>query len=375
MVSDSINGRLISFDEAGFTGPNLVDESQPYFIYASHDLTVEEAQCLADTLRRQYRIQGNELKATRLKKRKDWEKILVHVCEKTRGRTKIIAHNKKAALAGKFFEYFFEPVLCQNSMLFYSTDFHRYIMNNVYQMISDGSENVNDIMKQMQAFMRSFDPTVAPSIFSGNKNKEVEMDRILRFCRGYSKEIIEQSVHLRTDIEKSGKWTLDLTTTSLFSLLFYGWGHTYSHLRLLCDDSKPLSAGISIFNGWVGQDQSVSITDGKSAHEIRGNLVAPVKLGSSATHPTLQVADLLAGIAMDTISRGSRANQEALIWLQRHQHRHSIDFQENFTQRKNPSVAVGREILKELARRADANIDPLEGMPSFVSREITRASK
>ncbi|PCJ04638.1 MAG: hypothetical protein COB16_17975 [Rhodobacteraceae bacterium] len=43
-MNDQTNsGRLISFDESGFTGPELLNEEQPYFVYASHGLTIEEA--------------------------------------------------------------------------------------------------------------------------------------------------------------------------------------------------------------------------------------------------------------------------------------------------------------------------------------------
>ena len=370
--AENADGRLISFDEGGFTGPNLLDEHQPYFVYASHDFSVEEAASLTVSLRERYRLQGTELKATRLKRRGDWMSIVSHICAATRGRAKVLAHNKRAALAGKFFEYFFEPVLSENSKLFYSVNFHRYMMNTIYKMMGDSDNTVDVIARQMQAFMRSFDPADAPDIFSGYGNQAVEMDRILRFCRGYSATIVQKALHLRAGADDAGKWTLDLTTSALFSLLFSGWGHTYPRLRLLCDDSKPLAAGVDFFNSWVGQDQSVKIIDGKAGHEIRGNLVAPVEFGSSATHPTIQIADLLAGITLDTIVGGARGHCDASKWLQQHQHSHSIDYQAYFTQRSSPSVAVGREILKELASRADSGADPLEGMQSFVRRAIVR---
>ncbi|WP_439373145.1 hypothetical protein [Bradyrhizobium sp. DASA03120] len=40
--------RLISCDEAGFTGNNLLDPDQPMFSYASHDLTLAEADSWTD---------------------------------------------------------------------------------------------------------------------------------------------------------------------------------------------------------------------------------------------------------------------------------------------------------------------------------------
>ena len=40
--------------------------------------------------------------------------------------------NKRYALAGKFFEYIFEPVLAQKNRLFYERDFHKFVAMAVY---------------------------------------------------------------------------------------------------------------------------------------------------------------------------------------------------------------------------------------------------
>jgi len=370
-ISD-LDGRLISFDEAGFTGPQLLDEHQPYFVYASHDMSVAEATSLLSNLRERYRLQGNELKSSRLKKRGDWEKIVADLCSATRGRSRVVVHNKKAALAGKFFEYCFEPVLAKNSTAFYHVDFHRYVMTTIYALMQDGVKDYTPLIKQMQDFMRSFDPNTAPDIFSNESKYPVEMDRILRFCRGYAETIAGETRHLKFEERDIGKWTLDLTTTALFSLLFFGWGQHYQRLQLLCDDSKPLLASADFFNSMVGQEQQIPITDGKITHLIRANLVAPVEFGSSETHPTIQVADLLAGVSLDAYMGGTGA-KAAQGWLQRHQlHSHSVDFLPEFTKSSNRHVKIGREILKELASRADAGSDPLRGMDDFIRRTALR---
>lgn len=118
-------GTLISFDESGFTGPDLLNEAQPYFVYASHDLSAEEATGFLEKLKADFRFQGNELKATRLKRRGDWEDLSNRICEISDQRSRVVTFDKRAALAGKFFEYFFEPVLAKNSLAFYRADFHR----------------------------------------------------------------------------------------------------------------------------------------------------------------------------------------------------------------------------------------------------------
>src|SRR5882757_9326415 len=45
-MSGLLSSRLISCDEAGFTGNNLLNPDQPFFSYASHDLTLVDAESL-----------------------------------------------------------------------------------------------------------------------------------------------------------------------------------------------------------------------------------------------------------------------------------------------------------------------------------------
>ncbi|KAA9382679.1 hypothetical protein [Neorhizobium galegae] len=71
--------RLISCDEAGYTGPKLLDDNQPYFAYASVDLTPEEATEIVTAARAKYHIQAPELKAGLLRKRENWPAIALDI--------------------------------------------------------------------------------------------------------------------------------------------------------------------------------------------------------------------------------------------------------------------------------------------------------
>jgi hypothetical protein len=311
-----------------------------------------------------------------LRKRRYWEVISDQVCEATDGRSKVITYEKRTALAGKFVEYFFEPVLADNSMAFYRIDFHRYLMNTIKSLMFQSGSNYASLASQMQAFMRSFDPSVAPDVFGGHGNHPIEIERVLQFCSGYAEIISNETETLRPEANATGKWALDLTSSSLFSLLFHGWGHRYPRLRVLCDDSKPLADVADAFNGWVGVDQPVAISDGKSQVELKGNLVGPLEFGSSADYSTIQVADLLAGLTADVCQRQENAPQSALRWVGRNRMRsHSVWFDPEFVRKGNPTVRVGREVLKELAQRAEAGADPLEGIVQFIERTMKRFQK
>ncbi len=368
--------RLISFDEAGFTGPNLLDKSQPYFIYASHDLTEDESLQIIGRLRNEFGISAEELKASQLKRRSYWKEIISIVCDSTNGRAKIIYNNKKVALTGKFFEYLFEPVLAHNSIVFYKVGFHKYIMNVLYDSLSSQIISDSDILKEMQLFMRNFDANSAPSIFEKSERNPLALDRIFQFCRGYREKIKSESMFLRSGESPTAKWTLDLTATCLHSLLFHEWGHRYKRLKLVCDQSKPLAAYADTFNQWVGNKESAFITDGKISVEIKGNLAEPVRFLSSKDSSTLQVADLLAGIALYYFSEIKPHSTEFRRWMKFNVvGRLCVDLDQEFRGSNTQSVRIGREILKELSERAARNDDPLAGMSSYIANVRRRFSR
>lgn len=360
---------LISFDESGFNGPDLLNEGQPYFVYASHDLSAEEAADFLDKLKADFSFQGRELKATRLKKRGDWEDLSNRICEISDQRSRVVTFDKRAALAGKFFEYFFEPVLAQNSLAFYRIDFHRYMMNTLTSLMWKSGADYSGLSVQMQSFMRSFDPGDAPDIFGAGGQHPIEIERILSFCLGYAEKIQAETEHLRPENDETGKWALDLTSSSLFSLLFQWWGHRHPRLRVLCDDSKPLAPMADFFDAWVGKEQSVPVTNGRTTSPLRGNLVAPIEFGSSEQHPSIQLADLLAGMTADFCIRREEAPTGIEKWVRRNRMwSNSIEFDPELVRKGNPTVRVGRELLKELAKRAQKGEDPLADIGSFIEK-------
>src|SRR5271157_4905329 len=98
-------------DESGFSGNNLLDREQEYFVFASLAMEPEEARCIVDQATRDFRLQGNELKGSRLLRTPQGQRAISLVIKKAASRAKMVIHLKKYALASKFFEYIFEPAL------------------------------------------------------------------------------------------------------------------------------------------------------------------------------------------------------------------------------------------------------------------------
>ncbi|MGZ2433905.1 hypothetical protein ACVITL_004586 [Rhizobium pisi] len=362
--------RLISCDEAGYTGPKLLDDNQPYFAYAAIDLTPEEASDIVSATRAKYHIQAPELKAGLLRKRENWPDIALEILSPLKGRVMVIAADKRLNLAGKTFEYIFEPVLEKMNGLFYHYDLHRFVMNALHRVFFVAGEPVPKLAEELQAFMKSFDPSDAATVFAAaQQDAETNeiLEYVLRFARGYAKIIAEQSEHLQKGVNPVGKWTLDLTTTCLFSLILHGWGHHYESLDVLCDDSKPLQAMSHVFDGFVGNTKSAElIGPGGKPAPIKANLANPLRFGSSAANPTLQIADIVAGATVDLLQNQKDLSYRKLAqWVIPHMHAHTMMPDDDFIDLARPKPRMNMAALKELARRADAGENPLNKMDEF----------
>ncbi|WP_315927388.1 DUF3800 domain-containing protein [Mesorhizobium sp. SP-1A] len=367
---------LISCDEAGFTGPKLLDDNQPIFAYAAIDLSADKASALVDEIKAKYRIQAPELKSKLLRKRDNWPTIALEVAQRVDGRALVIAADKRLNLGGKAFEYLFEPVLQAKSGLFYHYDLHRFVMNALYRVFFIAGKPVPQLAHELQAFMKSFDPADAPTLFAaaaGEKETSEVLDCVLRFARGYAPTIASQSEHLQADNNQSAKWTLDLTTTCLFSLILHGWGHRHDRLDILCDDSKPLKAMAHVFDGMVGKTIEADLSNGRQEAKIKAHLANPLRFGSSADNPTLQIADVLAGATADVLQHvGEEPYRELYSWVGEHMHAHAMLPVDELIDTRYPGPRVNLAVLNELARRADKGEDPLKGMEDFYAEEFRK---
>lgn len=367
---------LISCDEAGFTGAMLLDENQPIFTYAAVDLSSVEVEAIIKDVRSRRTIQAPELKAKGLRKRGDWLRIAAEVMEAAEGRTMVIAFDKRLNLAGKTFEYVFEPVLEANNMLFYDMNLHRFVMNTLHQAMVASGQTYEVLARELQAFMRTFEPGDAPNLFNPGvvgSDLPLVLSCLVRFARGYAARIERSTQHLRAEESAIGKWALDLTSTALFGLIVQGWGLRHERIEVLCDESKPLAAFADMFDNFVDRDEAVEMRGAAGATlSIRANLARPLMFGSSLDNPTLQVADVLAGITSEVIKGAVSADRVDLIgWVDRHLHQNHVLPDPHWSDATAPDFRMNLAALQELARRADLGLDPLDGMSMFYRRTIT----
>lgn len=380
-MSDADEPRLISCDESGSNGPNLLDADQPLFAYAAHDLTVAESEALVADIRARRRppIANVELKASQLRKRAYWPEIAGEVLEATRGRYLVITADKRLVLAANAFEYLIEPVISEKSAFFYSLGLPRLVAAAVHNTIRVKDGPAEAVAREMKDFMKGFDPAKAPTVFGGGAGLPGEaavLNDVLRFARGYRDKIERRSRHLQ-DPDGIGRWVLDPVSTCFYSLLVCSidhvesFGHRHRRVKVLCDESEPLLAMKSYFDEFIGRDDAFPIEGGVRRGVGRLNLSESIVFDDSAKHASLQVADLLAGITADAFKPNGRLADLCREILP-HVHTNWVMPEDEPIDWGEPSVAFNRELIAEFAQRADAGVGPFEGMEDVLLRLFRR---
>lgn len=367
--------RLISCDEAGYSGPDLTNDAQPLFAYAAHDLDEAESAELVAAVRaaRRRPIQAVELKATALRRRDDWSDVARQVIEAMDGRFIFIVMDKRLSLAAKAYEYVVEPVVERDNGLFYRHGLHRFVAANVHRVLAARGVEADAMAEELERFMRSFEPGDAPSLFGAvpDLGREARvMALLLRFARGYRARIEEGTEHLRRP-SAIGKWALDLTSTSLTSLLADGFGKRHPRVRVLCDESEPLLAVREFFDAWIDRDEVVPVVGGTRVAHWRLDMAGPIAFGRSDAHPSLQLADVVAGVAAEVYGPAERNGLGSLrAAMDRHLHANHVLPEDE--EGEDPMARANLSVLVELVGRAELRRDPLKGMAGVYDAAIKR---
>ena len=285
---------ILHFDESGFTGNNLLHKQQKIFCYASVECPHQEAQDFVEHIIKKYSIQNGEIKGGKLLKGVKGKRAVDEIIQHFKGRFKVSVSDKKYALAGKFFEYIFEPAIQSVNSIFYNINFHRFISNMLHVELTVRGAMAEEIFEDFERLMRTGDFDGLKALFSASKNEGISpiLEQICDFAIHNKEAVIEE---LNGYAGKgAGKWVLDLTNTALFGLLAE-WGQEYDQLTAYCDQSKPLSEDQGIFNAMVNRkDKKYSHVAGMDS-PITFNLKEPLKLVDSKVVHGVQLADAIAG--------------------------------------------------------------------------------
>lgn len=347
----------IACDEAGHTGPDLLAKDQRFFAFASVNVSDEEARALISDARQVYPVQMPELKASKLMGSHNGRRLVSYIVQQLDGRFAINAHDKLLALCGWVFEYIFEPVYQSDPRIFYRKDFHRFIAMFCYLWFSDERSEAKVALAQFQAFMRSKDISDAPVLFEYESTaitaQPHPFELIQRFATGFKKLIATDVANIKNHTTDKGTWTLDLSASGLWSHLNY-WGQRNEPLTVVCDDSKPLRAieGDLDDIGRKAFDERARRLFGYRSSEWE--LAKPLEFVDSRTHPSIQLADILASTAVYCFSKGLPDGMETTVEIiHRGKLPASIFPDYERVDLENDTVIIHYAVLYELAMTAE----------------------
>jgi hypothetical protein len=206
-----------------------------------------------------------------------------------------VINHKKYNLACKFFEYIFEPTISEKNYLFYNIKFNNFIANLLYEEFESKTQYAEEIFEDFYNLMTKQNDNDLFYMFSSIKLTDISLliEKIQQFC-----------VYNRTSINKeleslkgssTGKWILDLSFSSLNSLLAE-WGTQYDQLKVFCDNSVPLQEQSEILDAFIGIKDKIYINLAGQEHSINYNLADSIKMVDSLSYPGIQIADIASGV-------------------------------------------------------------------------------
>ncbi len=268
-------------------------------------------------------LQMPEWKGSKMLKTRRGREAALAVFDAVRDRSITTVVDKRFALAGKLFEYIFEPTIAAFSAPLYQAGFHKFVANLLYIHLRASASPVEDLLIAFQDGVRSNDLSKLTSALAAPGSSEGAnqfADAITQYTRANAKVIGKEIT--KTGISLHDKWGLDLTTTCLSGLLGL-WADRDVALDLVLDDSKPLmdwwdaATELNLYeirpgpSGLGKPEEYVAIEGTRS--RVHFPLAAAPTFASSKVTPGLQIADVVAAVISDAFQhKDVETNQELL---------------------------------------------------------------
>jgi hypothetical protein len=368
-------------DESGFTGQDLLNPDQPYFGYSSVLIDPLEADEIVAQVKTDYPL-GKELKGSRMLSNSPGRKAAEFIFDKVVGRSITVVADKRYALAGKLYEYIFDPVVNGNSGL-YNAGFHKCLTNLLYSQFTSRNPSAIELLNNFQKAVRAQDFSgLVESAKSGPKGNEASKlaENLGKFC-------FEQQSLIGKEFGPSGnevvdKWGLELSSTCVTGLL-QRWAERGIEIHLVIDESKPLIAWAEAINDIVPvqpgpqEDGRYVEIEGES-YRINFVFAEPVRFASSKDTPGLQLADVMAAFVTNLLTGRNRKAQRDFI--ERALKQGAIDpscmfAEDSYIDATDPMAKRNLALLDEifLASRQGAVIaDTLPNLAQKVHRRFSR---
>lgn len=352
-------------DDAGFTGDNLLNPEQPFFAYSAVAIEADQAAALIAELRQSYSINGYELKGSNLYKRSYALDLITFLARTVGSQVSIALNHKLFSLAGKFFEYIYEPSIAANSRFFYDRGTHIYVATVLWAYLSTGDTTAGQVAVRFESLMRR--RAGQPSLYfdkNHGRGEEEAIAPILRFAIARKEQAMDE---LECLADENGRilWVLDLSMSSARSVLAT-LGERLGEIDVVLDESKPLETFKDFMSVFIGRTTTEYMELGGRQRPLTFNLHRQPRFGSSKSEPGLQIADLFASFtalaARDRHTPKGAAILKVLLPL--------LDADTVFPDYgaldlEKKSTVMNLSLVAELADRAEAGVSLLKDIEVY----------
>ncbi|MCR5883724.1 DUF3800 domain-containing protein [Rhizobacter sp. J219] len=302
-------------DEAGNTGPELLDPQQPVFVLAFTDYAVGEAQTLLSTIA----TNAAEVHLTALLRRRSGLARLAQffshpLMEPSRVRTFVI--NKEYMVVTKVVDLLIENVAHEMNFDLYQDGLNIVMANRIYAVLHElvGPE-------QRLAFLRSFVSMVRQASDSNIAGFYQQLGLLTSAIPSIHREVCDEFLlpldFSRTivrdvlDGESNDKYTLDPIIPSTFSLA-YEWAKRHPNgFALVHDEAKTLRLKehqLRLFMDSRLSGIEVGYDERKHPAQLP---IRDIRFAASHEEPSIQVADVVAGVTMRAFAKRVDGSQRA----------------------------------------------------------------
>lgn len=356
-------------DESGFSGNNLFLDKDRHFVYASVAISNDEAKEIVKKIRTDSGTKADELKFEKLGSRPRGREAVKWFLKEHGEKVAIFHADKKYSTAGKFFECVFEPVLRPLKPLYYDVLFHRFVSTLLYHAWVSDEPVAVELLQDGQDLVRG-------------KKKPHELARLLReplhlgggddpltaitaFSYAYRSRILQELDVVGTDADLK-RWAMDISNGALVET-FHRWGDSGEEIEVICDESKPLEASAEMMRDIETQPMPEE-WKGHFPERPVLRMPKPVQfVNSKGTFVAIQLADLVAGATRIVLTKPKDPEvQDFIPLIETRFLKNCIFPQYEFIDGDCRETVLNIQVLKELARRARAGLDPNHRMDEFV---------
>jgi len=363
--------QTIYLDEAGFTGNYLLDPDQPVFVYAAVAMAEDQAAALHSEAVSRFRLHDGELKGGNLVKREQGREAISWLLERSVEHSLLAVYDKRYALAGRFYEYIFEPLLADLSALLYAIEFHKFVAMVLHGHFAAGDPDARRLMRDFETLMRTLDPQQVDAVVA--HAGEVVMTGplghllVIALCQ---QEKIKREIELLRDMEDSPRWELELSVPSV-NYLLATWGEKRGALQVHCDRSKPIRSSLesdfSVFNEMIGRrDKAYFPVRQQDSPSVIYNLAGPIQLEDSRNCPGIQIADVIASSVAYALNNPDDGSSQEWLGLAEEMIAAAVWPEFKHIDLRLESPAVNSSVLCELHERSIRGENLLDGLREFI---------